>query len=389
MRLLVVGHSFVTAFAQSKYVAMKKLAPSLKLKILVPKQVPHPFMTYTCERAVELERDEVVPLTTIFPFRSNMTYLFWPGQLYTCMKEFHPDVIYIEEEPQALITAQTVFLANRATPQAVICLFTWDNLYRRKRFPLNLIKRKLDGYSLQRCAAVICGNREAEDLLRRQRGYGGLSAVLPQVGVDPEDHRPGPEESLRERLGMNGAVCIGYVGRLVPEKGVMLLMEALTSLESYRWKLLLVGSGPLEGQIRAQWTRRFGNRIVHIPAVLHREVSQYLRCLDIFVLPSYATARWKEQFGLTLAQAMIAGVPAVGSSSGAIPEVLGPGGLVFAEGNVKGLAAALEELLASDEKRKDLGKRAQAFAIQNYTTQVVAARYLSVFKTAYEQARCI
>ncbi len=139
MRLLVVGHSFVTAFAQSKYVAMKKIAPSLKLKILVPKQVPHPFMIRTCERAVELERDEVVPLTTIFPFRSNMTYLFWPGELYTCIKDFRPDVIHIEEEPHALITAQTVFLANRATPQAVICLFTWDNLVRRRRFPLNLI----------------------------------------------------------------------------------------------------------------------------------------------------------------------------------------------------------------------------------------------------------
>jgi len=86
MRLLVVGHSFVTAFAQSKYVAIKKLSPLLQLKIVVPKQVPHPFMTYTCERAVGLEQDEVVPLATIFPFRSNMTYLFWPRQLYAFLQ---------------------------------------------------------------------------------------------------------------------------------------------------------------------------------------------------------------------------------------------------------------------------------------------------------------
>jgi len=86
---------------------------------------------------------------------------------------------------------------------------------------------------------------------------------------------------------------------------------------------------------------------------------------------------------------MMVGVPAVGSSSGAIPEVLGPGGFIFEEGDVKGLAKALEELMASDEKREELGKRARAFALQNYTTQAVAARYLSVFETVYGQARRI
>lgn len=386
MRVLVVGHSYVTAFAQSKYVMMKKINPSLKLKILIPKQVPHPFMTYTWERAVGLERDEVAPLSTILPFRSNMSYLFWPQELYTCIKNFRPDVIHVEEEPQALITVQTISLATWAAPRAAICLFIWDNLYRRRRFPLSLIKRQLGTYSLRRCDAIVCGNREAEDLLRSQRGYRGLTVVLPQVGVEPDAHRPGPDPCLREQLGLNGATCLGYIGRLVPEKGVLLLLHALTFLESYPWKLVLVGSGLLEDQIRTQWMQRFHDRIAYIPAVPHRDVPKYLRCLDIFVLPSYATARWKEQFGLVLAQAMMVGVPVVGSSSGAIPQVIGPGGLIFKEGDVRGLSSALEELLASDEERKDLGQRARAFALQHYTTEAVAAGYLSVFEMAYQHA---
>jgi glycosyltransferase involved in cell wall biosynthesis len=83
---------------------------------------------------------------------------------------------------------------------------------------------------------------------------------------------------------------------------------------------------------------------------------------------------------------MMVGVPVVGSSSGAIPEVIGPGGLIFQEGDVRGLSSALEELLASDEERKDLGQRARAFALQHYTTEAVAAGYLSVFEMAYQHA---
>jgi glycosyltransferase involved in cell wall biosynthesis len=289
MRLLVIGHSFITAFAQRKYAAMKELDPSLRVRLLVPNQVRHPFMAYAPEVARGLAREDVVCLDTIFPFRSNMTYLFRPGQISAELKSFCPDVVHIEEEPHALITAETVLLAKRAAPKAAISAFTWDNLYRRRSFPLSFIKKKLDAFVLRRCDTVVCGNREAETLLKRRRAYHGSSIVLPQIGVDPDQYAPGPSE-LRERLGINGGVCIGYVGRLVPEKGVALLFRALTLLERYPWKLLFVGSGPLEEDIRIRWAPRFPDRIVHVPAVPHREVSKYLRCLDIFVLASCSTA---------------------------------------------------------------------------------------------------
>jgi glycosyltransferase involved in cell wall biosynthesis len=204
------------------------------------------------------------------------------------------------------------------------------------------------------------------------------------MGVDPDEWAPGPSE-LRARLGINGGVCIGYVGRLVPEKGVALLLQALTLLERHPWRLLLVGSGPLEEDIRVRWAPRFPDRIVHVPAVPHREVSQYLRCLDIFVLASRSTASWKEQFGLTLAQAMMMQVPAVVSSSGAIPEVVGPGAVIVPEGDVEALAAGLERLLVSSKTRKAVGARARSFAVQNYATEAVAARYLRIFEAAHDR----
>jgi len=382
MRLLVVGHSFVTAFAQRKYAAMKALDRALDVRLLIPRRIPHTFMTYTAEVAAGLAPEDVVSLDTIFPFGSNMTYMFRCTELRRQLKEFRPDVVCVEEEPHALVTVETVMMAARDAPAAAVCVFTWDNLFRRRRFPLGVLKRTLGAFTLRRCSAVVCGNREAERLLRERRGYRGPCVVLPQVGVDPGAD-VGPPSTLRHELGMEGALCVGFVGRLAPEKGVLVLLQALALLERHPWKLLLVGAGPLEEEIRAQWVPRFRDRLVYVPAVPHEEVIRYLRCLDIFVLPSRSTARWQEQFGLTAAQAMMAEVPTVGSSCGAIPEVLGPGGLIVPEGDARALAAGLEELMLSSEKRMAIGSRARSYAVERYATDVVAARYLQVFEAAH------
>jgi glycosyltransferase involved in cell wall biosynthesis len=89
-----------------------------------------------------------------------------------------------------------------------------------------------------------------------------------------------------------------------------------------------------------------------------------------------------EQFGLSLAQAMMLGIASIGSSSGAIPEVLGPGGLVFQEGNTEALTGALDELLRSPARREELGALGRQFALRNYSTESISARYLEAFESA-------
>jgi len=319
MRLLVVGHSFIVAYNQKKYVAMKQLDPHLRLRILGPKQSRHVFGTYPCDVHPELSAEEVIPLGAFFS-GSHMTYVLDPVPMAQILRGFCPDVIHMEEEPHAGMAVATATLRETFAPQAAITLFTWDNLHRPRGFPLGPIKRTLRSYTLRRAAAVVCGNREAEQLLHRQAGYAGHTEVLPQFGLDPDEHTPGNESDLRQQLGLMGSVVVGYAGRLLPEKGVGFLMGALEQLGQLSWKLLLVGSGPLEQQIREVWMPRLPGRIVHVPAVAHREVPRYLRCMDVFVLASYAIPNWKEQFGLAAAQAMMLGIPSVVSSSGALPE---------------------------------------------------------------------
>jgi L-malate glycosyltransferase len=377
MNLLVIGHAFMKAYNQKKYVAMKQLGVDVRL--LIPSRAPDRFEFGYCEVHPAFTRDEVVPLKPWFE-QSHMTYFHNPRRVAAVLRNFQPHVIHIDEEPQALITVETLALQRALAPRARVTLFSWDNLLRPRHFPLNLLKHGFRAYSLGRVAAVICGNRRASELLRAEGRFAGPIEVLPQCGLDVAEHRPGTEPRLRADLGLENCIVVGFIGRLVPEKGLRLLIAALGCLRSLPWKLLLVGAGPLEQEIRRDWMTKFPGRIVLVPAVTYESVPRYLRCSDIFVLPSLSTPRWIEQFGLTLAQAMMLGIASIGSSSGAIPEVLGPGGIAFEEGNRERLVGALEELLNSPALRKQRGALDREFALKNYTHEGVAARYIAVFE---------
>lgn len=381
MRLLVVGHTYLTAFSQRKYVAMKRLDPALQVRIVTPPEIGHVFMRYRHERHPALSQEETIAIPTIFG-QTHMTYVLSPARLWTVLHQFIPDHIHIEEDSHSLAGVEAVSLARLACPDATISFFIWDNLARTPRFPLNVVKQAFTQYSLARATLVVCGNAEAESLLRKAKGYTGRTAVLPQVGLDLEDYATPPRAEIRAALSVvPGELWVGFVGRFVPEKGLIVLLEALSRLQHLRWRLLLVGDGPLRDDVETRWQSMLGSRLLFVSAVPHVAVPDYLKCLDIFVLPSYRTDAWKEQFGLTLAEAMMAGVACIGSSSGAIPEVIGGAGVVVQERDVGSLCQALERVISSETTRQGLKDKARSFALKHYTNSVVAARYLELFQS--------
>ena len=385
MKLLVVGHTYLTAFSQAKYVAMKRLDPTLQVRMVIPPEMGHVFMRYKREHHPGLLPEEAVVIPILFG-KTHMTYVLHPARLWSLLRQYAPDHIHIEEDPHSLIGVETVSLARRACPDAMISFFIWDNLARTPRFPLNVVKQSFTRYSLARATLVVCGNAEAESLLRKDKGYTGRSAVLPQVGVDLEDYATPPCAEIRSALPVvPSEPWVGFVGRLVPEKGVNLLLEALSRLQPLKWRLLLIGNGPLKDDVRTYWQPLLRSRLLCLDAIPHKAVADYLKCLDIFVLPSYGTEVWKEQFGLTLAQAMMAGVACIGSSSGAIPEVLGDAGIIIPERNVSALAQALGTVICSEAMRQRMKDKAKTTAVQRYSNAAVANGYLSAFYAAASQ----
>ena len=108
-----------------------------------------------------------------------------------------------------------------------------------------------------------------------------------------------------------------------------------------------------------------------------------MNILNVLVLPSQTTPRWKEQFGRVLIEAGACGIPVVGSNSGAIPEVIGDAGLVFPEGDSESLANCLLQLIENPTLCKQFGEIGRKRALEKFSWQEVANQmreiYLSLF----------
>ncbi len=97
-----------------------------------------------------------------------------------------------------------------------------------------------------------------------------------------------------------GPLVIGFSGRLVPAKGLSLLMRALDACTE-PWRALFLGAGQMEPELR-KWAAKYGDnvRILRVP---HNAVPAYVNAMDILCAPSQTTPAWREQFGRMLVEA--------------------------------------------------------------------------------------
>jgi glycosyltransferase involved in cell wall biosynthesis len=217
-----------------------------------------------------------------------------------------------------------------------------------------------------RCAALTAGT---EQVASEWKGLVENVDVVP-LGVETNRFKPKNEKA---RPGSPGR--IGYLGRLVPGKGVDVLVRAAAS--GGDWELVIddgPGRGPLQDLVR---NLDLDNR-VRFSLIEYEEVPEFLQSLDILVLPSRTTPRWREQFGRVLIEAMATGTPVIGSSSGSIPGVVGEAGLIFPEGDHEALAAAISHLLDDAQLWVSL-RQAGLDRAQDFSWEAVARRTAHVY----------
>jgi len=216
----------------------------------------------------------------------------------------------------------------------------------------------------------------------RARGYQGPVTVLPH-GVDPTVFAPRSGVARPREFPESGAT-VGYACRLDAAKGVWDLLEAARLAAQHgasEFSLVLIGGGPLRGDIvRAAKHAEDIPPVRVIQHVPHRQMPAYLNALDVLVLPSRTTPRWKEQFGRVIIEALACGVPVIGSDSGHIPHLINDtgGGLIFPEGDVKALAENIERLLNNPVERELLAQRGRQQVLEKYTWGRIAQRVTDV-----------
>jgi L-malate glycosyltransferase len=385
MKILVISHSYIVDLNCEKLRLLAALEPDIEVTIGVPKRWrPGGVMKAVVETKPRQEgRFRVVPLHNLS--QNNQGLLAFGWDLVTLLREFRPDIIQVEQGAKALAYVQTIALNQLLGLKAKNLFFTWWNLPYTLKFPVSLLEK----YTLRHTDGIVVGNQAGYDILR-QRGYQGAMRIMPQLGVDDSLFQAQPQPQLRAELGIAPTdFVIGFVGRFVPEKGLMTLLKAVAELGDRPWKLLLLGRGELkETLLQEAETLGFRDRVIQVESVPHAEVYRYINVMNTLVLPSETTYKfktltatgWQEQFGHVLIEAMACQVPVIGSDSGEIPQVVADAGLVFPEGNGEALRDRLTQLIDDPSFAQELGQKGYQRAMVKYTNGALAKALLSFYR---------
>lgn len=249
-------------------------------------------------------------------------------------------------------------------------------------------------YALRACAAVTgCSG----DIVRRLQAFeAGPTPQRMPYGVYTDRFRPCEEterHALRERLGRQHGIptngpWVLAVGRLVYKKGFDVLIDALPEVLAAApdARVLIVGSGPLAAELRAQAAANLSADHLHLlGAVPHSELPHYYRAADIVAVPSvHGPGGNVDGLPNTLMEALSSGSAVVASRVAGIPDVVRQrdNGVLFAEANAAALAAVLVELLGDPEACRRLGAAARADAEARLGWEHVAERFERIYEGA-------
>jgi len=362
MKVFAISHSSVVDRFRRKWDELAGFS-DVDLSLLVPRSWPEGGrrVAYTPCRPASGYR--IIGASVLF--RGIHALHFYPMLAYHLWRS-RPEILHVEEEPWNVVTFQAACLGKLLGARVIV--FTWENVRRWYPPPLPVFRNVV----LRLADHAIAGNREGRDLLR-ERGFHREIDVLPQYGIDlpPDPWHARPP---------GGPFTVGFVGRLISQKGLDTLVDALSRLRPDA-RLLVVGDGPYRSSLAAR-AEALGvaERVDMVGSVPHEAVQGYLRRMHVLVLPSLTTARWKEQFGRVLVEGMALGVPVVGSDSGEIPSVIGDAGFVFPEGNSLALRDRLRELLEDESLRRDLAERGRARAVSCFSNRFIAERTHAIYR---------
>jgi len=251
-----------------------------------------------------------------------------------------------------------------------------------------------------------CSSHVVNGVARRFPGHALRTHMVPN-GSNPERFVESPSmreraNALRTELGLNDRTVILFVGRVCPEKGVHVLVEAMHRVAQQRDDTVLLVAGGLSRQPPSPlWVQRrdeqfaeiealkldyenylervaggLGDRVRFFGNVPHEDLPAYYGLADIFVHP----AVWQEPFGMILTEAMGCGLPVVSTRSGGIPEIVvdGETGLLARAGDPETLADAILDLVGDPERRREMGKRGVERLRDNFTWERAARRMEAV-----------
>jgi glycosyltransferase involved in cell wall biosynthesis len=242
-------------------------------------------------------------------------------------------------------------------------------------YRVSRLERPLRPLSIRASAGLIVGARS--ELERVERVYDVPAAKLAHI-VNPIDTtmwRPDDGGGTREGLGIPpGASVVAWHGQVqMRRKGLDVLLDAWQQLAEERSSrtphLVLVGSGEDADEVRSRAAAVPGVHLVDEWVQDRLRMRSILSAADVYAFPSR-----HEGLPVSPLEAMACGLPVVGADATGVADVVGDAGIVVAREDAGALAMALGELLADDERRADLGRRARRRVEEHFSLEAVGVQ---------------
>jgi glycosyltransferase involved in cell wall biosynthesis len=245
----------------------------------------------------------------------------------------------------------------------------------------------LDRWVLKWMDAVVCVSKAQADKVRRTRvAEEKIAVIYNAIGEDAFlPARPELREEMMKWFAHPPRWIIGAAGRLSPEKGYAVFIEAAALVVRKRPTagFVLFGDGPLRGELEALIAKH-GLQRRFVLAGFRSDLRQWLPSLDVGVMSSFT-----EGLPVVLLETAAAGVPTVATAVGGIPEVIddGESGYLAASGDAAALAQRIMTLLDDDAHRMAMGRAAQSRIRRDFSLTATGQQYYQLFQTVLARTR--
>lgn len=267
------------------------------------------------------------------------------------------DYIYLHEEPHSLLSFLTCIFGRVNKGIYLDCAVI---NYRLSFNGLNFLEK----FVYRRASGFFYRNDDVREVLIRR---GCPSAKLIRVlgnGVSENTFKKLDSIDRSDFFGRKvNPFVVGYAGRIWKWKGI----EALVDVAALSGVTVVV-CGPVWDQWLLEKLEASG--VVVMPKLGKDELLMFYSCIDLFILPSLPAPNWKEQFGRVIVEGVFCGVPAIGSDTGFIPNLVGRAAC-FPAGDV-GRILSLVQSYADSYRRAELLKDQRARLMDEYSWEGIA-----------------
>ena len=267
------------------------------------------------------------------------------------------DIIHVHLFPASAIVA----LSSLFLKKSIVYLFTIHSTFNRRR-SIKIFKI-IDGLIYHRYVKIICISKQVQNSLIKW-----VPKIKEKIEIIPNGI---PMNSKSNDNPLMKKYDVLFVGRLVQQKGIIFLLEAVSILQKKYKKIIrvaVVGDGPLKKElIKVCEELKIKDSVEFLG--FQRDVDQIMRSSRVLVLPSL----W-EGFGLVLLEAMKNKLPIIATNVGGIPEIITDGheGILVPKENPKILANSINRLLENSKLRNQFIQNAYKkvqnhYSIEKYT----------------------